>query len=54
MYALNDHLNVMINSVTKKVKHMQMENNPRMIPEIRKQVMVQMCDIVKFYVKIYE
>ena len=52
--AMADHLNVLINSVARTVEHMRTEVQPKTIKELRLQINTQLCDAIKFQIKIYE
>lgn len=54
IYAMCDHVNVLINSVSKTFEFMQMEEKPWKFKELRQQINTKLCDFIKFQVKVYE
>lgn len=54
IYAMCDHINVLIGLTTKNVERLYKEKNALEAKIIRHQIVLQMCDIVKFHIKIYE
>lgn len=54
LIAMLDHFNLLIHSLINNVKSMQMEENPRKIEKMHVQIITQLCNIIKFQVKIYE
>lgn len=54
MYAMCDHIDVLINSITRAVDLMQKEVEPGKIRKIRQQIEIQLCNVIRFQIKIYE
>lgn len=52
--AMCDHFNVLVNNVAEDVQRLKMEDNPKKIDEIRREINAQQCNIVIFFIKIYE
>lgn len=54
IYAMCDHVNVLINSIAKTVQRMQAEERSRKTEKIRQHINTQLCNVIKFQIKIYE
>lgn len=54
IHVMCDHCNVLINLVPRTVGRLQTEVRPQKIKKIRQQINNQLCNVIKFQIKIYE